>query len=579
MPTPRLAPLLCWSALFAWMEPAAAQQSFGFRGQLVPSGQVNFNDPYRLARPTLRYDVELDLTVSGGRIGGTARIRAGAEEGSFPVQGRVKVLGCDFRAGNVLRFQGLCASEMIVGDAMIGGGQAPAQFNGRAPRGSWLAATSGLTADAAVASRASDIRCQLPPLTLSQPQPALAQAQTEVMAAANALRQDQAALAARAERARTERDRALAAIELSGGELMQAYRANLNFNRLLSRGSPAIWQMAQNRAFQMGQIENQPGRVAANRALGPAVQELRAVAAPGEQARLDQGARAVADAFRRWDGQAAAIAAALPATAAGVADALTLEAATPWARSCAVSLSAIADGPPALPKALAARAPSLAPAVVAAIQAASTSARSSIELQTRLGQLRQGSLFRDLPGIAPALAKGDAQVAALERSEAAERARRAQQQAAARAERRRKGLLTDEDVREAVLAEIVATEPNTEVRGDTAVRTEFGFPAMLYRPVVSGTSCRPAGGTSTCSYELRIAQSFIGLPVPYRTETRTDTIALSPGGLRSPTLNAEFRARAARQAAAAARYEAPKPSWEPPNQLPFDLIIQRASPF
>jgi hypothetical protein len=170
-------------------------------------------------------------------------------------------------------------------------------------------------------------------------------------------------------------------------------------------------------------------------------------------------------------------------------------------------------------------------------------------------------------------------VAALEKSEEAERMRRVQQAAAASAERRKKGLFTDEDVREAVLAELAATESNSVVRGDTVTRMEFGFPAIVYRPIVTGTRCRPAGAASSCSYELRITQTFIGLPIPNLPETRTDTLVFSPSGLRSPTLNKELRAREARRAAAAAAYTPEKPSWEPPNQLPFDLIIQRASPF
>lgn len=557
--------------------PTAAQQQFEFRGQLAPQGQVNFNDPYRLMRPTLRYSVDLVLTVAGGRIAGTARMQSGNEEASFPVEGRVKDLDCEFRAGNFMRFQGLCASEMIIGDAVIDGGQAPAQFTGTSPRGSWLGASSGLAAESYAAPKLPVIRCQLPPLSLSQPQPALTQSQSELVAANAAYRRDQAELSTRAVRAQAERDKALQAIELSGGELAQLYKTNSNWNNVLRRGSPAIGQMAQTRAIQLDRIENEPTRVAANAALGPAVQAMRSVSSPAEKARLEDRARAVVDSFQRWDMEAASIAAALPATSSGVNDAMTLEAATPLARACATSLSSVAQLTPTLPVELLARAPVLSPAVVASVNAASTGSRSSIELQTRVGQLRQGSLFRETPGMGPALAKADARVAELGRLEAAERTRKAQQAAAAQAERRKRGLLGNDDIREAIMAEIAAVEPNAELRGDSVVRTELGIPVLVFRPTVSGTSCTSTGGSSSCSYELRLNQAFMGLPLPSLPETRRDTIIASAGGLRSPTYRQEARERLARSQAAGP--PPPNQGPQPPQQLPFDLLIQGASPF
>lgn len=522
------------SAFPAVVAAAAPAEPLRYAGAVTPGGQINFNDPYRLARRPTSYQVNISLVRNGDRLGGTAELSDGQSTGQFPVSGRTNGdLGCAFSAGP-LRFDGLCASEGIVGQGSISNAPAIIQLQGGNARGAWFAAAQGM----ALAGGRLDLpqaQCLLPDVSIA----GAAAAQAALQAAVQASRSHAAAAAAEAADAFNARARALTALEPSSHELAQIYKTYDNEQRLARRGmfNPRATQFAN---ASRDAILNAPQRQQAAAALPRAMATIAQAQSPARRQQAEQLARAAGAAFAPWDEALAAAATGLPATAAGVRDALALNRAVPAVEACGQALAPFGAGESGLRRSLAAQVARLSPAVVAMLDQAQASARDSEGLARRIDALRGTDLFAGQPGIVAAFGRADAKVKSLAMAEETARRRLAAAQAAAQAARRARGYLTADDLMEAFLTELDEITV-FGVRTGNVIRVSApimpGIAAFLGGEITN-VSCTPGKGTSSCTYDLRYWMDSFGLRIPAmlvpvrRTDSFTTTGPVRSAGMR-----------------------------------------------
>jgi hypothetical protein len=513
---------------------AAPSDPFRFTGTITPNGGVDFNDPYRLTRRPVTYRVELSLVRDGNRLGGTLTLSDNQTTERFAVSGRTDGdLDCNFSAGP-LRFDGLCASEGIVGQGSLRNMPATIELRGDTMRGEWFAAAQGMALSGGTVADLPQARCLLPDLKVSAAAPAEAGLRSALDAsgrfAASARSNDTAAFRRRAD--------LLSALEPSSYELTQVFKTFDNQQRMARRGifNPRAMQIG---AANRDAVLNSPQRQQARAALPGVMAAIAETRSPARRQQAERLAREAAGAFAAWDRALSAAATTLPSDNAGVREAMRLNQAIPGIEACSDALAPFGAARSGLRASLAGQVDRLAPVVVAAIDEARVKESLSESLARQIDTVRGTDLFASRPDVQAAFARADAKVKSLAAAEAEARRRVAAAAQAEQAARRRQGYLTAEDLMEAFLTELDDITTFGERTGNV-IRVSAPFLPGLTGYLggeISNVSCTPGTGQSTCTYELRYWMNSFGLTIPAMlVPARRTDVFTTTGGIRSDGL-------------------------------------------
>lgn len=501
-----------------------------FTGSISPSPGVDFNDPYRLTRRAVNYRVDLSLQRSGTKLTGILSLSDGQATQAFAVSGRTSGdIECEISAGP-FRFEGLCASEGIVGQGSLSNMPTIVQLQGANMRGAWFAAAQGLplTGSQPDLPQAS---CLLPNLNVSTS----LQADAALRSALQASRSFVISAKEQGTNAFSRRAELLSELEPSANELAQLFKTFDNEQRMARRGmfNPRATQMA---TANRDAILNSPRRQSAIAELPSVMAAIAEAQSPNRRQVAERLAREAATAFGAWDRTLAVAAAALRDEQTGVRQALQLHQAIPGVEACAQALASFGAPKSGLRASLAGQVDRLAPTLVNMLEDAIRNERQSESLARQIDAMRGTALFAERQDVVAAFERADARVKTLASAEAEARRRLAAAAQAEQAKRRRQGYLTSEDLMEAFLTELDDITNYGERTGNV-IRVSAPFLSGLVAYLggdISNVSCTPGQGSSTCTYDFVYWMDSFGLRIPamFVPVRRTD-VFVTNGPIRS----------------------------------------------